>query len=163
MKYVLNIVCVVGLVVPAIAQDTQTEQSKIKPENASDGTLDRTTIVGSKPLIETEPSNHSKLLNSIAETPRSVDIVNRKQIEERGAQSVQDTLGYTAGVFAGPFGFDLRIDDARIRGLSPLYYRDGFQSNFRFYNTARAEIYATERVEVIKGASSILYGQGALC
>ncbi|EDY87670.1 outer membrane protein [gamma proteobacterium HTCC5015] len=98
----------------------------------------------------------------VAETPRSVNVVEREQIEKRGSQSIQDTLTYAPGVQAAPFGFDSRLDSARIRGVSPLKYKDGFQSLFGFYNNARTDIYTIDSVEVIKGPASVLYGQGAL-
>ncbi|WP_377137015.1 TonB-dependent siderophore receptor [Rubritalea spongiae] len=148
--------CIASTISSTEAQEAPSES------NSPDDSLAPTTIIAESPDIETTTSPYGKILSPITEIPRSIDIITRKQFEERGALNVQDSLGYTAGVFAGPFGFDTRLDDSKIRGINPLNFQDGFQSHFRFYNTTRPEIYGTESVEVIKGASSILYGQGAL-
>lgn len=109
-----------------------------------------------------ELSPRSKIGGSILEVPRSVTAIDRHRIEERGAQSIQDTLTYTPGVMAGPYGLDSRLDSAMIRGVGPLKYQDGFQTLFGFYNNTRADIFTLESVEVVKGPASVLYGQGAL-
>lgn len=94
--------------------------------------------------------------------PRSVVVVDRFRIEDRGAISIQDTLNYTPGITTGPYGFDSRLDATRVRGIDPLKFQDGFQSLFGFYNNTRADIYTLEQVEVVKGPASVLYGRGAL-
>lgn len=93
---------------------------------------------------------------------RSVAVVDRFRIEDRGAINIQDTLNYTPGVTTGPYGFDSRLDATRVRGIDPLKFQDGFQSLFGFYNNTRADIYTLEQVEVVKGPASVLYGRGAL-
>lgn len=109
-----------------------------------------------------ELSPKSKLGGSILDVPRSVTAIDRARIEERGALSIQDSLTYTPGVMAGPYGVDSRLDSAQIRGVGPLKYQDGFQSLFGYYNNTKADIFTLESVEVIKGPASVLYGQGAL-
>jgi len=94
--------------------------------------------------------------------PRSVVVIDRLRIEERGSLNIQDTLSYTPGVLAGPYGFDSRLDSARIRGISPLKFQDGFQALFGFSNNTRSDIYTLEQVEAVKGPASVIYGRGAL-
>lgn len=109
-----------------------------------------------------EPSSNSKLLLPVNELPRSLNIVAAEEFTERGAINLQETSNYTTGVFSGAFGLDTRIDTFSVRGVDPQFFRDGFLSHYGFYNQARTEIYTLESVEVIKGPSSALYGQGAL-
>jgi len=105
----------------------------------------------------------SRRLGDLTTTvPRSVTVVDRFRIEDRGAINIQDTLNYTPGVATGPYGFDSRLDATRVRGIDPLKFQDGFQSLFGFYNNTRADIYTLEQVEVVKGPASVLYGRGAL-
>ena len=89
-------------------------------------------------------------------------MIDRFRIEDRGATSIQDTLNYTPGILTGPYGFDSRLDSARVRGVDPLKFQDGFQSLFGYYNNTRADIYTLNQVEVVKGPASVLYGRGAL-
>ena len=74
---------------------------------------------------------------------------------------MQDAIGYVAGVFNGPFGVDTRGDWSHIRGVSPVQYLDGLQMMFGFYNNTRPNPYNFESIEILKGPSSMLYGQGS--
>jgi len=96
----------------------------------------------------------------VVETQQSISVITRDRIEDQGALTLQDTLGYTAGVSAGSYGFDNRGDWAFIRGTSFVQYQDGLKQLFGFYNNVRPDPFTLERVEVVKGPSSVLYGQG---
>jgi iron complex outermembrane receptor protein len=95
------------------------------------------------------------------ETPQSISVVPRAQFEDQGAANLQDAMRYTAGVYAGAFGFDNRGDWARIRGTDFAQYQDGLRMLFGFYNNVRPDLWGLERVEIIKGPASVLYGQGS--
>ncbi len=115
-----------------------------------------------KQEVSDQLSSSRRLGDFTNTVPRSVVVVDRLRIEERGALSIQDTLRYTPSVLAGPYGFDSRLDSARIRGIEPLKFQDGFQSLFGFYNNTRADIYTLEQIEAVKGPASVIYGRGAL-
>ncbi|MGJ8716530.1 MAG: TonB-dependent siderophore receptor [Maribacter stanieri] len=93
---------------------------------------------------------------------RSISVVDSEEFTERGALTLQETLNYTSGVQTNTFGLDTRTDIYTIRGLTPLTFRDGLQSRFGFYNTTRQEVYSLERVEAIKGPSSVLFGRSSV-
>ncbi|MEM1106099.1 MAG: TonB-dependent siderophore receptor [Pseudomonadota bacterium] len=97
----------------------------------------------------------------VAETPRSLSIITDDEFLERGALALSNTLEYTAGVTSTAFGFATRGDFTVIRGLDAPEYQDNLQVLFGFYNNARADIYTLERVEVLRGPASVLYGQAA--
>lgn len=99
---------------------------------------------------------------TVHETPFAMSVIRVEQMREAGAKTVEDTLLYSAGVYAGRYGFDTRGDWAAVRGLSPSMYQDGLRSLFGYYNNVRPEIYTLESVEVLKGPSSALYGQAEL-
>lgn len=119
--------------------------------SAEDGvvTQGRTAGVGKSPV-------------SVHETPFSMSVISVEQMREAGAKTVEDTLVYSAGVYAGRYGFDTRGDWSAVRGLSPSMYQDGLRSIYGFYNTVRPEVYTLSSVEVLKGPSSSLYGQAEL-
>ncbi len=104
-------------------------------------------------------------------TPQSVDVATRDQLEERGAETTSDAVAYTSGVRASPFGFEPRFTFIRIRGFDVTdnaLYRDGLKlvnppviggsGNTVSYNLVP---YGAERIEVLKGPASVLYGQAS--
>ncbi|WP_459614955.1 TonB-dependent siderophore receptor [Bordetella sp. 2513F-2] len=98
----------------------------------------------------------------LLETPQSVTVVTRDQMVDQGATSVQEALGYAAGVRSDAYGLDSRTDSVRVRGASPDTYLDGLRQAFDYYtSTTRTEPYTLERLEVLRGPSAMLYGQGS--
>ncbi len=98
----------------------------------------------------------------LAETPQSITVVTREQMLDQGANSIQEALGYAAGVRSDAYGIDSRTDSARVRGSSPDTYLDGLRQNFDYYtSTTRTEPFTLERLEVLRGPSAMLYGQGS--
>ncbi|MFT4266593.1 MAG: TonB-dependent receptor, partial [Xenophilus sp.] len=100
----------------------------------------------------------------IIETPQSVSVVTADRIEAIGAVNLKDVLAYTPGVGVAPYGTDSRFDWVSIRGFdaySPGFYLDGLpmrnNGNFALWRT---ENYGAERIEVLRGPSSVLYGLG---
>lgn len=113
-------------------------------------------------VTQARASSVGKSSVSVQDTPFAMNIIDVEQIRETGAKNIQDALLYSAGVYAGRYGFDTRGDWAAVRGLSPSNYIDGLRSIYGFYNNVRPEIYTLESVEVLKGPSSVLYGQAEL-
>ncbi|MDQ2185108.1 TonB-dependent siderophore receptor [Alcaligenaceae bacterium A4P071] len=100
---------------------------------------------------------------SLLETPQSISVVTAEQIKAQGAQSVNDALRYTAGVRTESSGSQKLDDNLYLRGFvqgSQDMYQDGLRvitpGYFGFY---AGETYGLERIEVLKGPSSVLYGQ----
>ncbi len=113
-------------------------------------------------ITQGQAASVGKSAVSIQDTPFSASIVDVEQMRETGAKNVQDALQYSAGVYSGRYGFDTRGDWSAIRGLSPSAYIDGLRGTYGFYNNVRPEIYTLSRIEVLKGPSSVLYGQSDL-
>lgn len=97
----------------------------------------------------------------LLETQQSVSVVTSGEIEAQGAQTLGEALDYVPGVVSEPYGADPRFDSPIIRGF------DGRQSQYlnglkimRGAGAPALEIYGLERVEVLKGPASVLYGQG---
>ncbi|UMR30911.1 TonB-dependent siderophore receptor [Massilia sp. MB5] len=96
----------------------------------------------------------------LIETPQAISVVLREQFEAQGAQTLRQTVGYSAGMVSSYF--DSRGDSISARGGSSTQMLNGLQTNFGFYNNARPDPFTLERVEVLRGPSSVLYGQGGI-
>jgi iron complex outermembrane receptor protein len=96
----------------------------------------------------------------LIETPQSIAVVTAEQIEAQGATTLRQTIGYSAGVVSSYF--DSRVDSISARGGNVAQYQDGLLRSYGTYNTARPDPYTLERVELVRGPASVLYGQGGL-
>jgi iron complex outermembrane receptor protein len=96
----------------------------------------------------------------LIETPQAISVILRERFEEQGAQTLRQTVNYSAGLVSTYF--DSRVDSVSARGGNPALLQDGVQMNFGSYNTTRPDPYTLERVEVLRGPSSVLYGQGGI-
>lgn len=96
---------------------------------------------------------------SINETAQSISVVGSEQIRDQGAQSLAESLRFVAGVDAGQRG-RRGLDDFSIRGFvqSDYVLRDGMRMSYDL-SWIQAEPFGLERVEVLKGPASVLYGQ----
>ncbi|WP_417541510.1 TonB-dependent siderophore receptor [Methylophaga thalassica] len=97
---------------------------------------------------------------SIFDTPQSISVVTQQQLTIRGAKTVTEALQYTPSLSV-PYGYDTRYDWFSLRGFDAKtqVYRDGLLIPTSTYGLPRADSYALERVEVIRGPSSVTYGQ----
>ncbi|MHC1551190.1 TonB-dependent siderophore receptor [Phyllobacterium sp. K27] len=111
----------------------------------------------SKSIVATKTSSGSKMATDILDTPASVSVITAKELQQRGAQSVEQALQYTAGVSTDFYGSDDRFDFFKIRGFDAYTYRDGLPLG-RPFGGLREEVYAYDRVEVLKGANSTIFG-----
>jgi iron complex outermembrane recepter protein len=94
----------------------------------------------------------------LLETPQAVTVVSEELIQDQDAVKLEEILRNVAGISAG--GYYGSYDQFRIRGFDASYktYWDGLRGD----NGTAPELFGMERVEVIKGPASALYGNGPL-
>lgn len=103
----------------------------------------------------------------LMETPQSVTVVTRDQMDDQGAQSVGQALRYTAGVLAETRLSAGRYDSTFIRGFGGSGGGAGFINNLDGLRYQRGvnflvpayEPWGLERIEVLRGPSSVVFGQ----
>ncbi len=105
---------------------------------------------------------------NVRNTPKNITIVTRDDIEKKGAKSVIEALKGVPGVNAkNSFGFgsiDLRGQGAANHS-NTLILIDGIRQNPADMGGSRVnniDIANVERIEVIPGGGSVLYGDGAV-
>ncbi|XAH22930.1 TonB-dependent siderophore receptor [Xylophilus sp. GW821-FHT01B05] len=110
----------------------------------------------------TRAATATKTDTPLAETPQAVTVITRDQITDQGATNLQDALNYAAGVRSDAYGLDSRTDSVLVRGSNADVYIDGLrQANDYYTSAARPDVYTLERIEVLRGPSAMLYGQGS--
>lgn len=128
---------------------------------------DLTTLEGyfADPLIVT-PSGFSQ---RSLDTPYVVDVIGDTEIRDLGLRSVPEALRYTPGIMVQKTGHGQGSPYIRgFTGFRNLFLIDGVRLNnstFRegpnqYWNTI--DPFAIERLEVIKGPASVVYGSDAI-
>lgn len=107
----------------------------------------------------------TKTSKSILETSQSVSVVTRDQIDDQGSQTVSQALRYTPGVMTNPYGATHRYDYVAMRGFNDgsvdNIYLDGLKTmgDSGTYSSMQVDPYFLERIDILKGPSSVLYGR----
>lgn len=104
----------------------------------------------------------TKTNTPLLETPQPISIIKDDVFLAQGALSVSDTLRYSAGIAANPYGQDSRVDGGLIRGINAAQFRDGMQDIFSYYASIRSDPYNFSQVEVVRGPASVLFGSGSI-
>ncbi|MET0168887.1 MAG: TonB-dependent receptor plug domain-containing protein, partial [Aliihoeflea sp.] len=150
--------CVSPLAVTSAYAQTATELEAIEVVGEDDSP--RGPDIG---IVATRSQAPSKTDTPLIETPQAVSVVTRDQMDAQGANAVSEALRYTPGVLSDPNGFDTRYDWLFVRGFNAygVAWLDGLilPGDPSGYAVPRINSYALERVEVIKGPASVLYGR----
>lgn len=127
-----------------------------------DGTLSQESPIGPDDgYVAKRSETATKTDAALIEVPQSLSVITREQMDDRNARTLNDSLRYSAGVQAGDTN-DLTTESFSIRGYNAPFlslYRDGTRLMFRAFDSV-VEPYGLERVEVLRGPASVLYGQG---
>ena len=92
---------------------------------------------------------------SIIDTPQSIQVVPRDVLDDEQAKTLDEALARVSGIVqSNTFGNTLDQVLARGFGDSDIFYRDGARSIV--YRQFSANV---DRVEILKGPSSLLYGR----
>ncbi|TDV25542.1 iron complex outermembrane receptor protein [Paraburkholderia caballeronis] len=99
----------------------------------------------------------------LIETPQSISVVTRDQLTQQNAQTLNAAVRYTSGVTAeSRGGTATRYDLLKIRGFDADTYWNGLKLiGNGMYSVPQLDPYLMERIEVLKGPVSVLYGQAA--
>lgn len=134
-------------------------------ENRQETTTLGTVMVSAKAIYDTtdpyntdyqvrHASTATKTDTPIMQTPMSVKVVPQSVLKDQQAITIEQALRNVSGVSSGLGGSGTFF----IRGFgSYLNYRDGYKSQGEWAHTEDLE--NVERVEVLKGPGSILYGR----
>ncbi len=116
-------------------------------------------------LVASEAATAMKFEAPRVETAQSVSVITGAQFAKQDVASLSEATRYSPGVQTEPWGFEPRLTFIRIRGFDATttgLYRDGLAlRNPGFAVGYNLEPYGAERIEVLRGPSSVLYGAGS--
>ncbi len=117
-----------------------------------------------KGYVAKQSTTGSKTDTPLKDIPQAVSVVGRQELNDRGVvNKIDEALRYTPGVDAAPFGTDPDTDWVYIRGFDATQtglYLDGMQLYGYGFGAFQIDPFMLERVEVLKGPASVLYGGG---
>lgn len=110
--------------------------------------------------VATRSATATKTDTPLIENPQSVSVITADEIGDRKAESLDETLRYTAGVTPNskPWAAD---QYSLLRGFelgNTGIFLDGLMNPNVSY-MATIDPYGLERIEVLRGPASVLYGQ----
>lgn len=144
-------------------------QAGAQPASSGDaaGTLGTVTVTGqqepaeirSKSTLKPETTRLGKGEQSLRDIPQNVTVMTEQLLDDRHLDDFRDVLRTTAGVTfqAGETG----EEDVRLRGFSLGQAGDVFRDGMREAQLITRDTFATDRVEVLKGSASMLFGKGS--
>jgi iron complex outermembrane receptor protein len=145
----------IAAALPALAHGATPDEALpvVEIRAGAQNSLDRPTATG------------SNLGLSALETPASVETINREQLVERGDARLTDAFGKATGIHVFPhpgnggssLGARGFTDQASV---TQLY--DGMKQYGTGAVTFPFDTFSVERIEVLRGPASVIYGAGAI-
>lgn len=118
-------------------------------------------VVVTARLPEGEASSGTKSATPLVETPQSVSVIDRADLDLRVVQNLNEAVHFTAGMGPDTRGnTGGRYDLQTLRGFTADQYLDGLRviASANGYATPQIDLGFLERVEVVKGPASVTYG-----
>lgn len=158
---------------PAFASDNNTTNTATTPasdsaEKPDVNTLPVISLKASKKnssYTAKKASTSTKLDLSIKETPQSVTVVTRKQIDDMGATNLGELLAQTTGVVL--VGDNTERTAFSIRGFgtgdswgTSTLQQDGVATTSQNVSVSKPDMAMYESVEVMRGAAGLMQGSG---
>ena len=142
-----------------------------KEGNADTVNVQEVTVIG-QPVaqlgtgtlnLESTSATSSRLGLTLREIPASIEVIGQQTMQERGLRSISESIQSATGVTVGdspgnPANFSMRgFTNNQIR----LLY-DGLLIGPASMTSRPRDTWNLDRVEILKGPASVLYGEGAV-
>jgi len=155
---------------PSYADDSTPQGSDTSAADAKTNasthakTLSKINVTAQSPTgyVESDGSAATKTDTPLIETPQSISIVTRQQIDDQQPQSLNEALRYSPGVVPETQGTASNFWGAsslQLRGFTPGVFLDGLQDDSS--TNDMVDPYFYQSVEVLSGPPSVLYGQAS--
>ncbi len=142
----------IGVAQPALAQTEEKTLKTVTVKDTQDPNLSKESLL----VKQTGIAKGNQLLKDI---PQTVTVMTEKLMADRNYDDFREVLKTTAGVTfqAGETG----EEDVRMRGFSLGQAGDIYVDGLRDAPLIERDTFNTDRVEVLKGSASMLFGKGS--
>ena len=130
--------------------------------------LDRIDVIADKAKnfslpLDAAPATGSRLGLAVRDLPASVSVITQEMMQLRGlrtaVESVESAVGMTGGT---NFGSIPTYSTRGFGGNNVTILRDGIRQNTASQSSRTVDSFLLDRVEVLKGPSSLMFGEGAV-
>ncbi|NJC34258.1 iron complex outermembrane receptor protein [Sphingomonas jejuensis] len=155
MKTMLFGTAALAMAVPLHAQTAQPDAASSLRTVEREGEI----IVTARNYVPEGAVSANKADIPLIQTPQSVSVITRDQIDLLNFVDAQQAVRYTAGVFGENYGPDARYDFFTVRGFTPKQYIDGLAApiSTSIYSVG-VDLYGFQSLDLLKGPASTLYG-----
>jgi outer membrane receptor for ferric coprogen and ferric-rhodotorulic acid len=142
-----------ALVAPGKARSADPQITEAD-DSAATTELEEVTVVGHRLFRPTDQTSATGIEMKLVDTPQSISVVTPELMDTLGANDFYDALSLVPGAYQGGSGFgrdhlilrgtdtlDIRINGTRFRAWTPTIEGNAFQ-----------------RVEIVRGPATVLYG-----
>lgn len=152
----------------AVAITTGSAHAAVAPVSDEPVKLDKFTATAEKEAalslpLDANPLTGSRLGLANRDLPASVSVVTQELIQLRGArtaiEAIESAVGMTGGMGSGS------IPSYTTRGFAGgdvSILRDGIRQNTAAQSSRPLDPFLFDRIEVLKGPASLLFGEGAI-
>lgn len=137
--------------IPASARPTEDDAQKLRNEE----------IVVQGEREKKSATSGTKTDIPLIATPQTILVIDQEELTRRNAQSINQALGYVAGVAPNQRGnVATRYDQLYLRGFAPGIFMDGMRLLGGVYASPQVDFHLVESVDVVKGPAGVTYGSG---
>ncbi|PXW96132.1 catecholate siderophore receptor [Sphaerotilus hippei] len=117
------------------------------------------TVEQGRDNLKAETSRIGKGNQELRDIPQSVTVLTERLMDDRNLDDFKDVLRNTAGIsfLAGETG----EEDIRLRGFSLVQAGDIYVDGMRDSSLYERDTFNNDRVEILKGSASMLFGRGS--
>lgn len=142
--------------------------AEVKVQGGGDGgtrSLDRVQVSGTRDRLLLQSPNHSgsRLGLTARETPATVQTISQEDMQLRGLRTARETFADIPGAISGNNpGNPAAVMMRGFSGNAVSILQDGVRVSTSTVVQRDTNTWHFDRIEVIKGPASVLYGEGAL-
>jgi iron complex outermembrane receptor protein len=144
---------------PATANADQPSEQAVGEAVQTTRTQEGDIVITARNYVPQGAETATKSNIPLIQTPQSISVITRDQIDLLNFIDAQQAVRYTAGAFGENYGPDPRYDFITVRGFTPKQYIDGLAvPATTTISAVGVDLYAFQSLDILKGPASVLYG-----